>query len=86
MDISIRDLKAHLSEYLQRVEAGATIVVKNRQRTVARIIPEHAAPLIDCMRSIPGISWAGGKPRGMKAPKPVSGGRQVSDIVLEDRR
>lgn len=86
MDISIRDLKAHLSEYLQRVEAGDTIVVKNRKRTVARIIPEHAAPLIERMRSISGISWAGGKPRGMKAPKPVSGGRQVSDIVLEDRR
>ena len=86
MDISVRDLKAHLSEYLQRVEAGATFVVKNRNRAVARIIPERAAPLVDRMRTIAGISWAGGKPKGMKSPQPASPGRLISDMVLDDRR
>lgn len=86
MDISIRDLKAHLSEYLLRVEAGDTIVVKNRRRTVARIIPDHAAPLVERMQAISGISWGGGKPKGMKSPKPISGRQLIADMVVEDRR
>ena len=86
MNISIRDLKAHLSEYLQRVEAGATIVVKNRKRTVARIIPDNATPLVERVQEVPGVSWSGGKPKGMKSPKRISGGTLISDMVIEDRR
>ena len=86
MDTSIRNLKAHLSEYLQRVEAGDTIVVKNRNRTVARIIPEQAAPLIDVLQKTLGVTWAGGKPKGMKALKPIAAGVSIAEIVVEDRR
>jgi prevent-host-death family protein len=40
MDVSVRELKAHLSEYLKRVEAGEVVAVTNRGRRVARILPE----------------------------------------------
>jgi prevent-host-death family protein len=85
MDTNIRELKAHLSEYLQRVEAGDTIVVKNRNREVARIVPATTDRSLEKLCNTPGISWPGGKPCGMKAPKPISGRRLVSDIVSEDR-
>jgi len=86
MDTNIRELKAHLSEYLQRVEAGATIIVRNRNREVARIVPATADRFLEKLCNTPGISWRGGKPGGMKAPKPVSGRSLVSAIVSEDRR
>ncbi len=86
MDTNIRALKAHLSEYLRRVEAGATIVVKNHNREVARIVPATADRFLEKLCNTPGISWRGGKPGGMKAPKPVSGRGSVSAIVSEDRR
>ena len=86
MDTNIRELKAHLSEYLQRVEAGATIIVKNRNREVARIVPATADRFLEELCNLPGISWRGRKPGGMKAPKPISGRGLVSDIVSEDRR
>ena len=86
MDTNIRELKAHLSEYLQRVEAGDTIVVKNRNREVARIVPTGADRFIEKLCSMQGVSWHGGKPVGIKAPKPISGRGPVSAIVSEDRR
>lgn len=39
MTTGIRDLKAHLSEYLERVRGGEEIVVTDRGRPVARIVP-----------------------------------------------
>ncbi len=86
METNIRELKAHLSEYLQRVEAGDTIIVKNHNREVARIVPAMADRFLEKLCNTPGISWRGGKPGGMKAPKPVSGHTLVADIVSEDRR
>lgn len=86
MDTNIRHLKAHLSEYLQRVEAGDTIIVKNHNREVARIVPATPDRFLERLCGTPGISWRGGKPGGMKAPKPISGRTQISDIVSEERR
>lgn len=39
MDVGIRDLKAHLSEYLERVANGEVITVTSRGRRVAQIVP-----------------------------------------------
>lgn len=86
MDANIRELKAHLSEYLQRVDAGDTIVVRNRNREVARIVPATADRFLEKLCHTPGISWRGGKPGGMRSPKPISGRTLVSAMVAEDRR
>ena len=40
--VRIADLKAHLSEHLQAVRRGETIVVLDRQTPVARIVPVGA--------------------------------------------
>lgn len=39
MTVGIRDLKARLSEYLDRVRGGEEIVVTDRGRPVARLVP-----------------------------------------------
>ena len=37
--ISVHEAKAHLSEYLARVEAGETLIIARRNRPVARLVP-----------------------------------------------
>jgi prevent-host-death family protein len=37
--VGIRDLKAHLSEYIQRVKSGQSIVVTDHGKPVGRILP-----------------------------------------------
>jgi prevent-host-death family protein len=40
MDIvNVHEAKAHLSEYLARVEAGETLVIARRNKPVAQLIP-----------------------------------------------
>ena len=43
MRIGIRDLKSHLSEYVARAAGGEEIVVTDRNRPVARLVPFAAA-------------------------------------------
>jgi prevent-host-death family protein len=83
--VGIRELKNSLSRYLARVRGGETIVVTDRGRAVARIIPaglpEHLAKLLAEGRA----TWSGGRVeiRGRR-PKPRGG--LVSTYVSEDRR
>jgi prevent-host-death family protein len=39
MEVGVRELKQHLSKYLDLVEAGAELVVTDRGRPKARIVP-----------------------------------------------
>jgi len=38
--VGVRDLKARLSEYLDRAEAGETVVITRNGRPVGRLVPE----------------------------------------------
>lgn len=83
--VSITELKAHLAEYIRRVQNGERLHVTVRGREVADIVP------VDPMRAAlwsmvedGKAHWTGGKP---VVPKdlPVNTGRPLSDIVVEDR-
>ena len=37
--VNIHEAKAHLSEYLARVEAGETVVIARRNKPVAKLVP-----------------------------------------------
>ncbi len=41
--IGIRELRQHASRYLAQVEAGEELVISNRGRTVARLVPVSRA-------------------------------------------
>jgi prevent-host-death family protein len=47
MDVGIRELKAKLSEHVQRVADGETIVVTDRGRPVARLVPFDTSSAVE---------------------------------------
>jgi prevent-host-death family protein len=86
--VGIRELKENLSKYLRSVKSGQRIIVKDRKREVAIIVPfgtetdeEKVLELIQ--RGL--VHWSGTKPMGMRS-RIKSRGRSVSEAVLEDRR
>ena len=86
--IGIRELKENLSRYMREVKTGVKIIVTDRKKEIAIIMPiekkekeEKIYQLIQRGQA----SWSGGKPEGM-TDRVVSRGRSVSDAVIEDRR
>lgn len=85
MQIGVRDLKNGLSRYLKRVRNGETIVVTDRGRPVARIIPAGVAESMATLMAEGRITWSG---KGLKPstrlirPRP---GPPISDYIGEDR-
>ncbi len=47
MNVGVKELKAHLSEFLSRVEAGEDVVVTDRGRPVARIVAYAPGTTVD---------------------------------------
>ena len=84
--VTITELKAHLADYLRRVQNGERFHVTVRGREVADIVP--ADPVRAAL-------WQHGRGRrgrrgaaeDMVVPRdlPINTGRLLSDIVLEDR-
>jgi len=86
--MGIRELKAKLSQCVREVKMGATIVVTERGRRVARIVPEadSLAERIERLRNAGSIHWSG---RRLGITKPVArlrGKRTVTEILVENRR
>ncbi|MBN1944138.1 MAG: type II toxin-antitoxin system prevent-host-death family antitoxin [Bradymonadales bacterium] len=86
--VGVRELKNHLSAVLKRVKAGRQVVVTERNRPIAVLIPCDDRGLgtrLDILDGAGIVTWAGGKPAGCRNP-PVVKGESVGDAVLEDRR
>lgn len=85
MDVGIRELRADLSRYVKRVRAGEEIVVTDRGKPVARLVPVAGERTIDRLiregRIIPART-KGPRPK----PRPIAGAGPLSDLVLRDRR
>lgn len=83
----IRELKAHLSAYLREVKAGETVVVTDRGRPVARIVPvgrpveERLGDLLDAGL----VEWNEEAPEKLEPVARARGRRTVADLLLEDR-
>ena len=85
--VGIRELKSKLSECVRDVKMGATIVVTEHGRSVARIVPEGRSldERLDTLRNAGTILWSG---RRLGANRPgvrSRGKRTVADIVVENR-
>jgi prevent-host-death family protein len=86
--VGVRDLKNRLSHHLKRVRAGARLVVTERGRAIATLVPIDAPEDMAWANRLvaAGLAhWNGGKPTGAKRPVAVAGSR-ASAAVLEDRR
>lgn len=85
--IGIRELKARLSECVRDVKAGATIVVTEHGRRVARLVPEtHSLDQrLETLKDAGAILWNG---RRLSAAKPdvrARGKRTLADVLVENR-
>ncbi len=85
--IGLRELKSKLSQCVREVKAGATIVITERGRRVARIVREgeSVAERIEALRKAGSIQWSGHRLAPAKPGPRVRGKRTVSDIVIENR-
>ena len=86
--VGIKELKDHLSNYIQKVKEGETVIVTDRGKVVAFIAPIGQGALMEEILPLikeGSVIWSGGKPKGNHHP-PVIKGKPTSEIVLEDRR
>jgi prevent-host-death family protein len=77
------DLRAHLSAHIQGVREGEEVLICERNRPVARIVPcrmdglsEHEQRLVACGILVPPLHW---RPAAGSWPEPPGG---VSDEVM----
>ncbi len=92
--VGIRELKAHLSRYMKEVKEGDEILVSERGRVIARLVPVEprtdAGRLRDLLLKLsaegkvipPRIQKKSGRPARRKKVK----GSPFSNAVIEDRR
>lgn len=81
MDVSVRELKNRLSEYLRRTQAGEEITVSSRGHPVGRLLPPRPVTrpsddeALARLTSLPGIRPGNGqKIRGSDQPVSVPPG------------
>ena len=86
MQVSIRELKAHLSQYVVQAQAGQLIELTSHRKVVARIVGVPATDNTAVARLLASgaASWYGGKPEGAKLVL-QTGGKPMSALVQEDR-
>lgn len=86
MQVSIRELKAHLSRYLAQARQGTALEITSHRRVVARVtgVPETGTPALGELIARGAAQWDGNKPQGAHIVL-SKGGIPVSRIVLDDR-
>jgi antitoxin (DNA-binding transcriptional repressor) of toxin-antitoxin stability system len=84
MQVSVRELKDHLSYYLHQ---GVDITITSHKKPLAtlRAIPQSSDKNSQSLLAMDGISWNGKKPQGSKK-RPVLKGKSAAQYVLEDRK
>lgn len=86
--IGIRDLKAHLSSYLEKVQKGHTIIITSHGKPIAQLTPtrEELMDRVKALQAAGLIAWSGKKP-SVKKPKLVNkSNKLMSDMVVELRQ
>jgi prevent-host-death family protein len=87
MDVAVSELRAHLSDYLERARGGDEVVITDRGVPIARLTGVSAAPLLEQLMQDGTIGRPGAavrpKASGRKRPKTA---RPLSDAVTDQRR
>lgn len=87
MKVGVREIKNGLSRYLKHVKNGESIIITERNKPVAKIVPfeDHLPLEYELLIKEGALSWSGGKPQGV-AEKKDKQGKQLAEYVTEDRR
>jgi prevent-host-death family protein len=84
VEVGIRELRAHLSRYLDQVRDGEEIVVTDRGTPIARISPADGRSKLDELIAAGVVEPAPRKtPRELPEPIRIEG--SLSDLVDEQR-
>ena len=87
MDIAVSELRAHLSEYLDRVRAGDEVVITDRGVPIARLLGLTATATLERLVADGVIARAATPPRPKAAGRPRPRPRRpVADLVGDQRR
>ena len=84
MEAGVRELRDHLSRYLEHVQSGEELVITDRGRAIARVVPVGAERVIDRLVREGLIVPAAQRTR--RRPKPIQAAGTVSDLIAEQRR
>jgi prevent-host-death family protein len=84
--VGIRELKAHLSEYIRQASRGETVVVTHRGKNVAVIqAPDAQHDGLRRLMESGKVKWSGGKPAIPSGPPIKIKGGPISQTVLDMR-
>ena len=84
-EAGIRDLRDHLSRHLERVRSGEELIVTDRGRPIARLVPVEGADTFDRLVADGLITTAATRDRDRPTTRVAPTG-PVSDLVAEQRR
>lgn len=84
MEVGIRELRNNLSHYLDRVRGGDELIVTDRGRAVARVVPMSRERILDSLIAAGIVTPAATKKR--RRPRPIAAAGSVSDLVADQRR
>jgi prevent-host-death family protein len=85
MEVGIRELRAELSRFIKRVREGEEIVVTDRGKAVARILPVEGQRNIDRLIAA-GIVKPARRRTPRPVPRPIEDAGPISDLVVQSRR
>lgn len=84
MEVGIRELRDGLSRYLAKVRAGAEIVVTDRGKPIARIVPQGERAIDRLIAE--GLVTPAQVPKDDWLPDPIPTRGSVSGLVTEMRQ
>jgi prevent-host-death family protein len=86
MEIGVRELKAHLSEHLDRVAGGEVITVTSRGRRVAQIVPVMGRGQLDRGLAEGWITRQVDRPpEPVLRQRPLPGTPTTTELIDQDR-
>jgi len=85
ISVGIKELKEKLSGYVDKVRQGEEVVVTDRGREIALLIPiSRERGAVKDLVEKGNVRWSGGKPAGLQGVK--TKGKPLSKTILEERR
>ena len=84
MEVGVRELRDHLSRYLDRVREGNELIVTDRGYAIARVVPVGSERVLDRLIA-EGLVTPPSRNKS-RVPKPIKTKSTVSDLIGEQRR
>lgn len=85
ISVGIKELKARLSSYVDKVRHGEEVVITEHGKDVALVIPiSRERKAVKSLLESGRAKWSGGKPAGVEGIRIK--GKALSKTVLEERR